>query len=122
MSILLKGGTVVSAYNRRQLDIRIDGDKSEMGANLPVKILRLRMLRGVMYYRFIDAHTHLELNNGKGSLSTADNFTTGSGGGKGTTTVIDMATPNKGGSLKDCLATWNQLAEGKSSCDYTICP
>ena len=38
---------------------------------------------------------------------------------KGTTTVIDMATPNKGGSLKDCLATWNQLAEGKSSCDYT---
>lgn len=26
MSILLKGGTVVSAYNRRQLDIRIDGE------------------------------------------------------------------------------------------------
>ncbi|MEN2291552.1 amidohydrolase family protein, partial [Enterococcus faecalis] len=70
---------------------------------------------------FIDAHTHLELNNGKGSLSTADNFTTGSQAAvaKGTTTVIDMATPNKGGSLKDCLATWNQLAEGKSSCDYT---
>ena len=32
MSILLKGGTVVSAYNRRQLDIRIDGEQIvEMG-------------------------------------------------------------------------------------------
>lgn len=52
MSILLKGGTVVSAYNRRQLDIRIDGEQIvEMGANLPEKILRLRMLRGVMYYQ-----------------------------------------------------------------------
>ena len=27
MSILLKGGTVVSAYNRRQLDIQIDGEQ-----------------------------------------------------------------------------------------------
>ncbi|HGC5944106.1 TPA: amidohydrolase family protein [Enterococcus faecalis] len=123
MSILLKGGTVVSAYNRRQLDIRIDGEQIvEMGANLPVENSQIEDVTGCYVLPgFIDAHTHLELNNGKGSLSTADNFTTGSQAAvaKGTTTVIDMATPNKGGSLKDCLATWNQLAEGKSSCDYT---
>lgn len=123
MSILLKGGTVVSAYNRRQLDIRIDGEQIvEIGANLPVENSQIEDVTGCYVLPgFIDAHTHLELNNGKGSLSTADNFTTGSQAAvaKGTTTVIDMATPNKGGSLKDCLATWNQLAEGKSSCDYT---
>ncbi len=123
MSILLKGGTVVSAYNRRQLDIRIDGEQIvEMGANLPVENSQIEDVTGCYVLPgFIDAHTHLELNNGKGSLSTADNFTTGSQAAvaKGTTTVIDMATPNKGGSLKDCLATWNQLTEGKSSCDYT---
>ena len=79
MSILLKGGTVVSAYNRRQLDIRIDGEQIvEMGANLPVENSQIEDVTGCYVLPgFIDAHTHLELNNGKGSLSTADNFTTG---------------------------------------------
>jgi dihydropyrimidinase len=123
MSILLKGGTVVSAYNRRQLDVRLDGEKIiEMGTDLAIKDSVVEDVAGCyLLPGFIDAHTHLELNNGKGSMGTADNFTTGSQAAvaKGTTTIIDMATPNKGGSLKECLDTWNQLAAGKSSCDYT---
>lgn len=52
MSILLKGGTVVSAYNRRQLDIRIDGEQIvEMGANLPVENSQIEDVTGVMYYQ-----------------------------------------------------------------------
>ncbi|MGH2227089.1 amidohydrolase family protein, partial [Enterococcus faecalis] len=76
----------------------------EMGANLPVENSQIQDVTGCYVLpSFIDAHTHLELNNGKGSLSTADNFTNGSQAAvaKGTTTVIDMATPNKGDSLKD---------------------
>lgn len=123
MSILLKGGIVVSAHGRRQVDVRIDGEKIvEVSTNLKAEDSTIEDVSGCFLLPgFIDAHTHLELNNGKGSMSTADNFYTGSKAAvaKGTTAVIDMATPSKGSSLKDCLATWNQLASGNSSCDYT---
>ena len=123
MSILLKGGIVVSAKDRRQLDVRMDGEKIvETGTNLPIGDSIVEDVSGCFLLPgFIDAHTHLELNNGNGSLGTADNFYTGSKAAiaKGTTTVIDMATPNKGGSLKECFSQWNHLAKGKSSCDYT---
>ncbi|EOL43523.1 dihydropyrimidinase [Enterococcus caccae] len=123
MSILLKGGIVVSAKKRRQVDVRIDGEKIvEIGTNLKENGSNVEDVSGCFLLPgFIDAHTHLELNNGKGSMSTADNFNTGSKAAvaKGTTTVIDMATPSKGSSLKDCLVSWNQLAQGNSSCDYT---
>ncbi|MGX7263088.1 dihydropyrimidinase [Enterococcus crotali] len=122
MSILLKGGTVVSAKDRRQVDVRIDGEKIvEMGTNLKAENSIVEDVSGLFLLPgFIDAHTHLELNNGKGSMGTADNFDTGSKAAvaKGTTTVIDMATPSKGSSLKDCLKAWDHLAEGNSSCDY----
>ncbi|MGG5341061.1 dihydropyrimidinase [Enterococcus sp. AZ192] len=123
MSILLKGGVVVSANDRRQLDVRLDGETIiEMGTNLAIGESEVEDVTGCFLLPgFIDAHTHLELNNGKGSMGTADNFYTGSKAAvaKGTTTVIDMATPSKGSSLKDCLAAWDHLAEGNSSCDYT---
>ncbi|ALS01133.1 phenylhydantoinase [Enterococcus silesiacus] len=123
MSILLKGGTVVSAKARRQVDVRIDGEKIvEMGTNLTAAGSTVEDVSGYFLLPgFIDAHTHLELNNGKGSMGTADNFYTGSKAAvaKGTTTVIDMATPSKGSSLQDCLKAWDHLAQGNSSCDYT---
>ncbi|MBO0439546.1 dihydropyrimidinase [Candidatus Enterococcus ikei] len=123
MSILLKGGVVVSVHGRRQVDVRINGEKIvEVGTNLKAKDSVEEDVSGCFLLPgFIDAHTHLELNNGKGSMGTADNFYTGSKAAvaKGTTAVIDMATPSKGSSLKECLATWNHLASGNSSCDYT---
>lgn len=123
MSILLKGGIVVSAEGRRKVDVRIDGEIiSEIGTNLAIGNSEVEDVSGCyLLPGFIDAHTHLELNNGKGSIGTADNFTTGSRAAvaKGTTAVIDMATPSKGTSLKQCLTDWNRLAEGNSFCDYT---
>jgi dihydropyrimidinase len=123
MATLLKNGVVVSAKGRRQLDVRIENEKIiEMGTDLPINGAYVEDVTGCFLLPgFIDAHTHLELNNGKGAMNSADNFTTGSQAAiaKGTTVVIDMATPNKGSSLKECLATWNKLAQGNSSCDYT---
>lgn len=123
MSKLLKGGVVVTARGRLQLDVRIDGEKIvEMGTNLPQAGAEVEDVTGrYLLPGFIDAHTHLELNNGPGTQGSADNFYTGSKAAvaKGTTTVIDMATPTKGQSLQECLAVWNNFAEHTSSCDYT---
>lgn len=123
MSILLKGGIVVSSKGRRKYDVRVENEKIvEVGTNLAENDSQIEDVTGCFLLPgFIDAHTHLELNNGKGSVGTADNFNTGSKAAvaKGTTTIIDMATPNKGSSLKECLNAWNQLSEGNSSCDYT---
>ncbi len=123
MSIVIKGATVVSTHGQRQLDVRIVDEKvTELGVNLATTADTVVDATGCyLFPGFIDAHTHMELNNGPGTASTADNFTTGSlaAVAKGTTSVLDMATPDRGHSLQDCLTTWNSLAAGKSSCDYS---
>ncbi|MBP1041986.1 dihydropyrimidinase [Vagococcus sp. BWB3-3] len=122
MAILLKGGTIVSASGRRQLDLRMEAEiiqeiGSDLAANPGDQVIDVQgqfLLPG-----FIDAHTHFELNNGV--TDTADNFTTSSRGAivGGTTSIIDFATPERGGTLRDCLAEWHQMAERKTSCDYS---
>ncbi|GAA5422878.1 dihydropyrimidinase [Tetragenococcus halophilus] len=120
MAMLIKGGTVVSTSGRRQLDVRIKDEKIiEMGCDLEVnedKIIDASAC--YLFPGFIDGHTHLELENDL--ATTSDNFVTGSQAAvaKGTTTIIDMATPVRGSSLNNCLKTWNQMAEGKASCDF----
>jgi dihydropyrimidinase len=122
MAKILVGGTLVSATGRVTADIRLDGEKIvEIGTDLTTDGCQVEDVTG--YYLlpgFIDAHTHLELNNGEGAVNSADTFYTGSKGAiaKGTTTVIDMATPNKGGTLRECFDSWTAMAEGISSCDY----
>lgn len=124
MAKILKGGTVVSASGRSKLDVKIDGEKIvEVGMNLCCEGHEVEDVTGCYILPgFIDAHTHLELNNGVGAPSTSDNFYTGSKAAvaKGTTTVLDMATPDKGGSLKDCFDNWRSMADGISSCDYNF--
>lgn len=124
MSILLKNGIVVSSMGRRKVDVRIENEKIvEIATNIKgKKDDQLEDVSGCyLLPGFIDAHTHLELNNGKGSVGTADNFMTGSKAAvaTGTTTVIDMATPDKGATLNQCLESWHTLAKGNSFCDYT---
>lgn len=118
--MLIKGGTVVSTNGRRQLDVRVKDEKIvEMGHDLAAHEDEIvDATNCYVFPGFIDAHTHLELENDL--AATSDNFTTGSAAAvaKGTTTVIDMATPDKGKDLNDCLAVWNKMAAGKSSCDY----
>lgn len=123
MAKVIKGGVVVSATGRIQQDVRIEGEKIvELGSNLDDSGSEVIDATGCFILPgFIDGHTHLELNNGAGSQNSADNFYTGSKAAvaKGTTTIIDMATPDKGGTLKACFAGWNSMAAGVSSCDYT---
>ena len=122
MTKVLKGGTLVSATGRKKADIRIEGEKIvEIGTNLSTDDCQVEEVTGYFLLPgFIDAHTHLELNNGKDSVNSADTFYTGSKAAvaKGTTTVIDMATPNKDGTLKECFDNWTAMAALNSSCDY----
>ncbi|GAF38278.1 phenylhydantoinase [Agrilactobacillus composti DSM 18527 = JCM 14202] len=123
MGFLIRHGTVVSTKGRRQLDVRITADKiTEMGVDLPEKGDEVVDAAGCLLFPgFIDTHTHLELNNGPGTLNSSDDFTTGTiaAVAKGTTFVMDMATPMRGQSLQDCLTTWDNFAEDNSSCDYS---
>ncbi|MBE9913768.1 dihydropyrimidinase [Paenibacillus donghaensis] len=120
MKTVFTGGIVVSSYGCRRLDVLVEDEKiAALGNDLDATAARIVDAAGCyLLPGFIDAHTHLELNNGR--ADTADNFTTGSIAAvcKGTTTVIDMATPERSHTLKECLAKWNRMAEGKSSCDY----
>lgn len=67
---------------------------------------------------FIDGHTHLQTEIAGGS--TADDFESGTRAAAcgGTTTLIDFATQDKGGTLIDALNTWKSRAQGVSRCNY----
>lgn len=123
MSILIKGGIVVSDHQSQSIDVRIEDSRIvELGKHLPV--LDSEMLDASSCYilpGFIDGHTHLELNNGPGTDQVIDGFLSGTKAAisGGTTTVLDMATPTKGQSLKDCLTHWKQISEGLSHCDFS---
>lgn len=69
---------------------------------------------------FIDGHTHLDMD--AGDNHTADDFESGTRAAVcgGTTTIVDFATQDKGGSLADALETWKKKAEGVSSCNYAF--
>lgn len=67
---------------------------------------------------FIDGHTHMDMP--VSGTVTADDFKTGSEAALvgGTTMLIDFATQDKGGTLKDALRVWHERADGKCACDY----
>lgn len=123
MALLIQNGTVVSTKGKRQLDVRVEGEKiTEMGVGLAANGAEVVDAKGCyLFPGFIDTHTHMELNNGAGTLNSCDDFKTGSiaAVAKGTTTVMDMATPQRGDTLQQCLDMWDGFAEGKTSCDYT---
>lgn len=69
---------------------------------------------------FIDGHTHLDMDSG--TTVTADDFASGSRAAAcgGTTTLVDFATQERGGTLRDALDAWHRKAEGKCACNYAF--
>jgi dihydropyrimidinase len=67
---------------------------------------------------FIDAHTHLDMDNGV--TVTADDFASGTLAALlgGTTSIIDFATQARGESLSQTLDKWNAQADGRCLCHY----
>lgn len=122
MSVLIKGGTVVSPKGSFRSDLRLEnGIISEIGEDLPAGNSKVADASGCLLFPgFIDAHTHLDMDNGV--TVTADNFSTGTRAAisGGTTTLVDFATQNKGETLSQALQNWHRKADGVSSCDYAF--
>ena len=120
MSIIIKGGTIVTPRKSYISDIKIEDEIiTEIGENLEDPKAQIIDATGhLVFPGFIDSHTHFDLDTGY--TRTADNFKTGTAAAivGGTTTILDFATQNKGETLSEALNNWHKLAEDVSSCDY----
>jgi dihydropyrimidinase len=115
MSILISGGTVVTAAGPMPADVLVDGEKiaavmarddsaerlrpGQPGAQAPGADRVIDAAGKYLLPGGIDAHTHMEMPFG-GTFS-ADTFETGTRAAAwgGTTTIIDFAVQAKGTSL-----------------------
>jgi dihydropyrimidinase len=123
MTILIAGGTVVSASGAAPADVVVDGERiaavvqpgtaAAAGGAQVIDASGKYVLPGG-----VDVHTHMEMPFG-GTFS-ADTFETGTRAAAwgGTTTVIDFAVQPKGTSLLAALDTWHGKADGNCAIDY----
>jgi dihydropyrimidinase len=122
VSILVKGGTVLSSTGSVAADVVVDGERITAvvapdswpgNADTVIDATGKYVLPGG-----IDGHTHMEMPFG-GTFS-ADTFETGTTAAAwgGTTTIVDFAVQPKGGSLLSTLDKWHEKADGNCAIDY----
>ncbi len=120
MSMLITNGRIITAVDDYHADIFIEDDKvSLIGRNLSVEADEvIDASDRLVIPGGIDPHTHFDMPFG-GTYS-ADDFETGTRAAAhgGTTTIIDFAIQQKGGSTLEALDTWHAKAEGKTYIDY----
>ena len=120
MKILIKNGRVVTPRGTCAADVLIEGSRiAQVGEGLSESGCNLYDAAGCLLFPgFIDAHTHLDMDNGV--TVSSDDFETGTAAAVcgGTTTILDFATQDRGGTLAKALADWHAKADGKASCDY----
>ena len=120
MATIVIGGTVVTAVDSYQADVRIVGEKiTAIGQHVhQAGDIQIDAKGCYLFPGGIDPHTHFDLPVGE--TTTADDFISGTKAAAvgGTTTIIDFATQNKGESLEQALANWHEKADGKSYIDY----
>lgn len=120
MGIVLSGGTVVTAADCFEADVRIEEEKiTAVGVGIRHAADKVLDVTGCLLLPGgIDPHTHFDLPVGE--TVTADDFGRGSKAALlgGTTTIIDFATQFKGETLSRALANWHEKAAGKTFTDY----
>lgn len=118
---LIRGGRIITATDDYLGDIWVDGDKIKtIGQDLGMQADRVIDARG--QYAIpggVDCHTHMELN--VGAAVSSDDFETGTiaAAHGGTTTIIDFATQQRTGTMREALDSWHAQAE-KSVIDYGV--
>ena len=122
MTILIRGGRVVTATDDYLADVFIEGEQvTQIGRNLQVHADRVIDATGrLVVPGGIDAHTHLDMPFG--GTTSADDFESGTlaAAHGGTTTVIDFAIQQKGHSTLAGLDVWHAKAAGKATIDYAF--
>lgn len=120
MATTLTGGTIITAVDCYQADVRMEGEKIaaigqhvQQAGDIQIDARGCFLLPGG-----IDPHTHFDLPVGE--TTTADDFSSGTKAAAvgGTTTIIDFATQNRGESLAQALENWHEKAKAKSYIDY----
>ncbi len=119
-TLLIRGGTIVTAADQYTGDILADGGRIAMiGTRIDAAADRVIDARNrLVVPGGIDVHTHLDMPFG--GTTSADDFRTGTIAAAfgGTTTIVDFAIQERGGTLRQAFETWMRKAEGKAVIDY----
>ena len=125
MSILIKGGRIITAVDDYIADVWIEGESiSQIGrdlSHLESRADRVFDAKGKLVIPGgIDAHTHLDMPFG--GTTSADDFDSGTVAAAfgGTTTVVDFAIQTKGESTLKGLDAWHEKADAKATIDYAF--
>lgn len=114
MSIVIRGGTIVTAEQTWQADIYChDGQIKAIGSDLevPSKTEIIDASGQFVMPGGIDPHTHMQLPF-MGTVASEDFFTgTAAGLAGGTTMIIDFVIPNPQQSLMEAYKTWREWSQ-----------
>lgn len=122
MTLLIRGGTVVTADESRDADILCeDGKIQAVGKNLsvPSKTEVIDAKHCYVMPGGIDPHTHMQMPF-MGTVASEDFYTgTAAALAGGTTMIIDFVIPSPGERLMDAYKKWRDWAE-KACADYSF--
>ncbi len=122
MSVLIRGGTVVTADNTFRADVLCADEKIvEIGEGLEAPVGAEVVDAGGQYVMpgGIDPHTHMQLPF-MGTVASEDFYSgTAAGLSGGTTMIIDFVIPNPQQDIMEAYHQWREWAE-KSVADYTF--
>jgi dihydropyrimidinase len=128
-TLLIQGGTIVSATGSSASDVLIDGETIAAvlapGQADALAITADRVIDATGTYVIpggVDVHTHMELpvGTGDGEITSSDTFETGTiaAAWGGVTTIVDFAVQRVGEDVRESLATWHAKAHGNCAIDY----
>ena len=122
MTVLIKGGTVVTAEHTWRADVLCDGGLIQsIGEDIDTPSTATVIDAGGQYVMpgGIDPHTHMQLPF-MGTVAS-DDFETGTAAGVagGTTMIIDFVIPNPQQNIMEAYNQWREWAE-KAVADYTF--
>src|SRR5215467_3359382 len=119
MSVLIKGGRVITAADDYVADVFIDGERiSLIGESLDVPADTTIDAAGkYVLPGCVDPHTHLDMPfGGTVTIDDVESGQTAAAFG-GTTCHVDFCIQPQGSSFSDALAEWRSKAEGKQLID-----